>query len=121
MTLEELYAAMEGDYDQAVRVLRIEKLIDKHIRKFPNNEIFDVLAEADAKMDGEGLFEAAHAIKGVCANLGLTKISVLASEVCEDFRSGRPRSKTDEEIHALVKEILRLRQVAIDALAAYAA
>ena len=31
MTLKELYSKIGGDYDQAVRVLRMEKLIDKHI------------------------------------------------------------------------------------------
>ena len=36
MTLPELYQTIGGDYDQALRVLHIEKLIDKHIRKFPN-------------------------------------------------------------------------------------
>ena len=29
MTLQELYIEIGGDYDQAVRVLRVEKLIDK--------------------------------------------------------------------------------------------
>ena len=37
MTLQELYDTIGGDYEQAVRVLRMDKLIDKHIRKLPKN------------------------------------------------------------------------------------
>ena len=32
MTIEELYEQIGGDYEQAKRVLRMDKLIDKHIR-----------------------------------------------------------------------------------------
>ena len=32
MTIQELYQMIDGDYDQAIRVLRVDKLIDKHIR-----------------------------------------------------------------------------------------
>lgn len=33
MTIRELYQNMGGDYDQAIRILRVDKLIDKHIKK----------------------------------------------------------------------------------------
>ena len=47
MTLQELYQNIDGDYDQAIRVLRIEKLMDKHIRKFNQNGVVkEVLAAA---------------------------------------------------------------------------
>lgn len=53
MTLQELYAAIDGDYRQALNVLRIEKLLDKHIRKFPDNTIFaDLQAAARAMASG---------------------------------------------------------------------
>ena len=120
MTLVELYDAMGGDYEQACKVLRIEKLIDKHIRKFPTNGIFDGFLEAAENKDTDKLFESSHAIKGVCANLGLTNISELASEVCEEFRPGKNRRKSDEEILSKVKEILRLRSLAIEKINIYA-
>ena len=40
MTLKELYIEIGGDYDRALSVLRIEKLIDKHIRKLPREPHF---------------------------------------------------------------------------------
>ena len=121
MTLPELYAAMDGDYEQALKVLRIEKLIDKHIRKFPDNELFVGLVEAGKNVDAEALFEKTHAIKGVCANLGLTKIAALAAEVCEDFRPGRVRQLSDEEVRLKIDEMIALRERVVACIGEYAA
>lgn len=33
MNIQELYQSIDGDYDQAIRVLRVEKLVDKHYKK----------------------------------------------------------------------------------------
>ena len=98
MTLQELYQNIGGDYDQALRVLHIEKLIDKHIRKFPKNGVVDTLLDAGKTMDPTGLFETAHAVKGVCANLGLTALSDAAAEITEEFRPGNARKLSDAEI-----------------------
>ena len=81
MTIQELYQTIDGDYDQAVRVLRMDKLIDKHIRKFTANGVVEDLLAAGQTMDPTQLFERAHAMKGVTANLGLTKLSSAASEI----------------------------------------
>ena len=35
------------------------------------------------------VFETAHELKGVCANLGLTPLAALASEITETARAGR--------------------------------
>ena len=98
MTLQELYQNIGGSYEQAVRVLRIEKLIDKHIRKFTKNQIVEKLLDAGKRRDPEEMFECAHAMKGVCANLGLTGLSELASELADEYREGNERRLSDEEI-----------------------
>ena len=41
MTLKELYEEIGGSYEQATKVLRMDKLIDKHIRRFKNSGVFD--------------------------------------------------------------------------------
>lgn len=105
MTLQELYAAIDGDYDQAIRVLRVEKLVDKHIRKLMANGVVEGLIEAGNGMDATELFEKAHAMKGVCANLGLTSLSVAASEITEEYRPGNPRTMSDDEVKARIAAI----------------
>ena len=100
MTLRELYSEIGGDYDQAVRVLRMDKLIDKHIRRFTQNGVSERLLEAGKSMEPAELFEAAHAVKGVCANLGLTALSEAASEIAEEYRPGNQRKLSDAEVSA---------------------
>lgn len=108
MTLQELYQNIDGDYAQALRVLHVEKLLDKHIRKFPKNGVIEAVLEAGKNMDPTALFETAHAVKGVSANLGLMEISNLASEITEEFRPGSARSLTDEEITEKLSKLEQL-------------
>lgn len=119
MTLRELYEKIGGDYEQALKVLRIEKLIDKHIRKLPANDIFSSLEEAGNTMDEKQLFESAHAIKGVCANLGLVKLSSAASEITEEFRPGNVRKLSDDEVKAKIKKVEELYGIAVDGIKQY--
>jgi len=121
MTLQELYGSIGEDYDQALRVLRVEKLVDKHIRKLTKNGLIENLLAAGETMDPVRLFEAAHAAKGNCGNLGLTKLSAAASEIAEEFRPGNPRKMTDEEVAGRMKEISELYAAAADAIGRYEA
>ncbi len=108
MNIQELYQSIDGDYDQAIRVLRVEKLVDKHIRRFVDNDVVDGLLAAGSSMDPTDLFEAAHAVKGVAANLGLTKLSDVASEITEDFRPGNERKLSDEDVKQRIETIREL-------------
>lgn len=98
MTLEELYREIGGSYEQAVSVLRVEKLVDKHIRRLATNGVVDRVVAAKAGMDAAELFESAHAMKGVCGNLGLTELAEAAGEIAEEFRPGNPRRFSDREV-----------------------
>ena len=86
MTVQELYEEIGADYEQAKKVLRVDKLIDKHIRKLPANGVVDALLDAGENMDPTALFETSHAVKGICANLGLTSIADAASVISEVTR-----------------------------------
>ena len=61
-------------------------------------------------MDSTDLFEAAHAVKGVAANLGLTKLSDVASEITEDFRPGNERKLSDEDVKQRIETIRELHE-----------
>lgn len=119
MTLRELYNAIDGDYDQALKVLRIDKLIDKHIRKLPDNKIFSDLFEAGKTLDSTGMFESAHAIKGVCANMGLVKLASLSETVCNEFRPGNERKLTDDQVKGLLDDINVLYKKTEDGIRKY--
>ena len=119
MTLQELYSSIGENYDQAIRVLRTEKLVDKHIRKLPENGLIESLIAAGETMDPVRLFEAAHAAKGYCGNLGLTRLAAAASEIAEEFRPGNPRRMSDGEVAEKLKEIAGLYGKASDGIRRY--
>ena len=120
MTLQELYTLIDGDYEQALRVLRMDKLLDKHIRKLAQNSVVDRLLEAEKDMDPTTLFEAAHATKGVCANLGLTKLSAAASDIAEEYRPGNARHLTDAEVKEKIRYIAELYAKTVAGIKQYA-
>jgi len=119
MTIQELYQNIEGDYNRAIGVLRVDKLIDKHIRRLPTNGVVDALIAAGDTMDPVQLFETSHAVKGVCGNLGLVKLSELASEISEEFRPGNPRTMSDDEVKAKLNEIDALYQKTAEGIRQY--
>ena len=119
MTIQELYQSIGGDYDQAVRVLRMDKLIDKHIRKLTKNGVVEQLLAAGETMDATRLFEAAHAAKGVCGNLGLAKLSDMASEIAEEYRPGSPRTLSDDQVKECLARIAGQYRVTAEGIKKY--
>ena len=121
MTLAELYAQIGGDYDQALRVLRMDRLLDKHIRRLTANGVVDKLLAAGETMDATQLFESAHAAKGVCGNLGLTNLASAASEIAEEFRPGNERKLSDDEVKQQLDNIAKMYQITVDGIKEYEA
>ena len=105
MTIQELYASIGGNYDQAVKVMRSDRLIGKYVLKFKDSHVGEMLAQAAETMDATKLFESAHAMKGVCANLGFDALASAANEITEEFRPGTPRRMTDDEVRAKLEAI----------------
>ena len=121
MTIEELYARIDGDYAQAQRVLRMDRLIDKHIRRFKSSGVGEQIAAAGQAMDAQGLFESAHAMKGVCGNLGLAKLAAAANEITEEFRPGQARTMSDEEVRSKLAQVDVLYRKAVEGIEQYEA
>ena len=121
MTIQELYAKIGGSYDQAVRVMSKDKLIDKYIRKFKNSNVGEKLAEAGETMDAVKLFESAHAMKGVCSNLGLDALAKATDEITEEFRAGNPRTLSDDQVREKVSAILQRYRQTVQCIAEYEA
>ena len=119
MTLKELYEQIGGDYEQALRVLRMDKLIDKHIRKLTQNGVIDQLLEAGKAMDPTLLFETAHATKGVCANLGLRALADMASDIAEEYRPGTARKMTDDQVKQKLDQIAELYRRTAEGIRTY--
>ena len=121
MTIEELYSNIGGNYDQAVRIMKSDRLIGKYVLKFEASRVGETLAEAGETMDPVRLFESAHAMKGVCANLGLDELARAAGEITEEFRAGSPRKLSDEEVRERLDAIAARYRKTEEGIRAYAA
>lgn len=119
MTLQELYTRIDGNYDHAVQIMRMEKLISRYVLKFPSSDLNGSLMEAARSMDPTQLFERAHAMKGVCANMGFDKLAEAVGEITEEFRPGNPRKYTDAEIKDKLARINDMYQRTIDGIHTY--
>ena len=119
MTIQELYAKIGGSYDQAVRVMSKDKLIDKYIRKLKSSNVGEKLAEAGETMDAVKLFESAHAMKGVCSNLGLDDLAKAADRITEEFRPGNARRLSDEAVQSDLRSIIDRYRATVEGIRRY--
>ncbi|MBP3731206.1 MAG: Hpt domain-containing protein [Mailhella sp.] len=121
MTLRELYESIDGDYEAAKRILPMDKMISKFIILLLKEESCGKLMKAAEANDSTGMFEGAHSMKGVCGNLGLLKLSSMASTVAEEFRPGKPRKMSDEELKSHLDALNAKYQDTIAAIKQFAA
>lgn len=94
MTLQECYAAMGGNYDDAIGRLRSEKLVQKFVLKFLNDDSFQLLNDSVAAGNYEDAFRAAHTIKGVCQNLSFERLQNSSSLLTDALRGGNWNDQT---------------------------
>lgn len=111
MTLQECYAAMGGNYEDAIGRLRSERLVQKFVLKFLNDGSFTLLCQSMEEGNYDEAFRAAHTIKGVCQNLSITKLQDSSSRLCESLRNGYT-----PEADALLKETAADYRRAVDAI-----
>ena len=119
MTIQELYQEIGGDYEKAVQIMKSDRLINKYIKKLKDSQVGEMISAAGDSMDSEKLFESAHAMKGVCANLGLTALAEAANEITEEFRPGNARSLSDEAVREKLAAIRQNYQKTVEMIARY--
>ena len=111
MSIEELYAQLGGNYEEAKSRLMNDVLIKRFLLKFANEYDIALLEQAGNACDGKAIFEAAHSLKGVAGNLALTSLCEKASALTERTRSCVAGEKVDET--AAIEEILALHRQAV--------
>lgn len=90
MDLKTCYEQMEGDYEAVMGRLRQEERVVKFLRLFSADENFQLLTQSLESRDWPVAFRAAHSLKGVALNLGLSALARSASELTECLRAGTP-------------------------------
>lgn len=121
MTLQELYDRIGGDYAEAIGRLRMEKLITRFIIRFLDDTSCKDVQTAWAAGDERATFDAAHAAKGVCANLSLVELARITSNITEALRVGNESLRAQTDVDALVSELATKYDNTIQNIKAYAA
>ena len=121
MTVQELYRQIDGDYEAVKKIMMSDGMISRFVVKLAEDRSYEALAAAGKSMDPTALFSAAHTMKGVAANLGLTKLSGMASEITEEFRPGTERRMSDAEVGEKLEEIRALYERTLEGIRVFAA
>lgn len=88
MTLQECYAMIGGNYEEVSARLHSDRLVRKFVLKFLDDKSYELLCTSMAKKDYDEAFRAAHTIKGVCQNLGFTRLLESSSQLSDALRHG---------------------------------
>lgn len=88
MSLKECYNAFGGNYDNVLSRLGSEKIVEKFMLRFPDDDNFITLAEALDYNNTEVAFRAAHTLKGITQNLSFDTLFYSVNSVTEALRNG---------------------------------
>lgn len=114
MLLQECYAVLGGDYEDVMSRLRSEKLVQKFVLKFPNDGSYDLLCTSLEQKNYDDAFRAAHTIKGMCQNLGFTKLLESSHLLTEELRGGYT-----PQVDGLAAQVIEDYKVVVDAIKAF--
>ena len=109
MTLKECYDALGGNYEDTVRRLYNEKLVEKFLFKFEEDPSFENLKKALEEEDLEAAFRAAHTLKGVAQNTGFDNLAESSSVLTEALRS-RKVMPDAEQVEEVCKDYNKIRE-----------
>lgn len=107
LSLKECYAAAGADYEDALRRFISEARVDRFLDMFLRDRSFELLCAAmDGKDYGEA-FRAVHTMKGICMNLGFTRLLEACVALTEDLRGGQAGDGTGPRFEAVRAEYRR--------------
>ena len=121
MTVQELYENIGGSLQSALRILQMDKMVARFIVRYLDEPSCEKLLTAYENGDDKGVFEAAHAMKGVCANLGLDSLSGKAGEICEQFRPGAEHTLSEDAIAEKIGELRAMHERTVEGIKAFKA
>ncbi len=86
--IKSAYDKIGANYADAKRRLVSDELVARFAVKFLNDDSFSKLEQGMADRDVKAAFMAAHTLKGVCSNLGLSNLYEPAAQLTEVLRAG---------------------------------
>ena len=96
MTVKQCYEQIGAEYDDTLKRFGNEAFVRKFALVFLDDPGFAKLKESIEENDGEEAFRAAHTLKGVCLNLGFTRLYQSSAELTEKLRGQKSTDGCDE-------------------------
>lgn len=88
ITLEQLYACVEGDLNEVIgRLGGNENMVRRFLKRFLDDNSFSLLKTSLENNDVKSAFRGAHSLKGVAATLGLEKLYEITYAITELLRA----------------------------------
>lgn len=87
MTLQELYRAVGGNYEDMLERFGKEERIRRFVLLFLKDGSYAAFLQAMEKQDVKEAFRAIHTLKGVCMNLGFSRLYEIVYTITEDLRA----------------------------------
>ena len=103
MNIRECYEKMGANFDEVLHRLGSENFIQRFAVRFLDDTSFQMIKDGIAANDAELAFRGAHTLKGVCSNLGFTKLYEESSRLTEILR-GRELVGYEEALEEVQKQ-----------------
>ncbi len=114
MTLNETYDKMGGNYKDVIGRFYRQDLVERFLKKFPDDPSYPDLLEAFEKGDVKAAFCASHTLKGICQSLSISNLIQPLSTMTELLRAGKL-----EEARALLPEVQTQYGITVEAIREY--
>ena len=92
---------VEGTFE---RVLNDSDLYMSCMNMLINDASFEILGECLKSGDVKGGFDAAHTLKGIISNMGVTPMYEIIVKIVEPLRAGN-----GEDLYPLYEELMKLK------------
>lgn len=87
MTIKEFYRITESDYEDVMRRLGKESLVQMFVQKLSEDKNYERMKQALRDGDLREAFERAHTLKGIAGNLGLKRLYEAVFLLVENLRN----------------------------------
>lgn len=111
MDIKECYRKMGGNFEDVMQRLGNESFIQRFVIRFLDDPSFQMIKDGIEKKGAELAFRGAHTLKGVCSNLGFSKLCDLSSQLTEILR-GREL----EGYEAVLAQVEKQYQITVEAI-----
>lgn len=116
MNLKECYQAFGGDYEDTMKRMGMERLLQKFMLKFLDDKSFEELCSSMEQKKYEEAFRAAHTLKGLCLNLGFKTLAESSSNLTEALRPQQFEESDMVEIMKMLEQVKRNYEMAVSVI-----